>query len=342
MKIVVDAFGGDNAPLEILKGCEMAVNESGYEIVLTGDKAKITACAEENGISLKNMTVHDAPDVISMEDHPDCILKEKANSSMAVGMKLVANGEGDAFVTAGSTGAAVIGSTFLVKRIRGVKRAALATILPNDNGGNFMVLDVGANVECRPEVLVQFAVMGSEYMKSFLSIENPRVALLNVGTEDTKGGELQKTTFGLLKNMPMNFIGNVEARDLLFGAADVVVCDGFSGNIMLKSIEGVAQFMMKNLKGVLYKNIGTKLCAAMIKKPLMGFKKKLDYTEIGGAPLMGIAKPVIKAHGNSKAKAFKNALNQAAAYAQSGAIEKIAQSVKKEKNISDEQLGGQD
>ncbi len=337
MKIIVDAFGGDNAPLEILKGCEMAVNENGYEILLTGDEEKIKACASENGISLKNMTVYNAPDVISMEDHPDCILKDKSDSSMAVGMRLLATEKGDAFVTAGSTGAAVIGSTFIVKRIKGVKRAALATILPNDDGGNFMVLDVGANVECRPEALTQFGVMGSEYMKAFLGNDNPRVGLLNVGTEDTKGGDLQKETFALLKQMPINFIGNVEARDIMFGAADVIVCDGFSGNVMLKSIEGVAQFLMKNLKDVFYKSALTKLCAAPLKSSLGEFKKKLDYTEIGGAPLMGISKPVIKAHGNSKAKAFKNAVTQAAVYVQSGAIDKISEVVKKEKNKDNEE-----
>ncbi len=336
MRIIVDAFGGDNAPLEILKGCEMSVKENGYEIVLSGDEEKIKSCAAENGISLENMTIINASQVVTMEDHPDCILKVKTDSSMAVGMKSLAAGEGDAFVTAGSTGAAVIGSTFLVKRIKGVKRAALATIMPNDKGGNFMVLDVGANVECRPEVLVQFGVMGSEYMKAFLGVDNPRVALLNVGTEDTKGGDLQKETFSLLKNMPLNFIGNVEARDLLFGVADVVVCDGFSGNIALKSIEGTAQYLINNLKPVFTKNIGTNLAYLMLKGSLKDFKKKLDYTEIGGAPLMGIAKPVIKAHGNSKAKAFKNAIDQAAVYAKSGAIEKIADVVKKGKDTADE------
>ncbi len=336
MRIIVDAFGGDNAPLEILKGCEMSVKENGYEIVLSGDEEKIKSCAAENGISLENMTIINASQVVTMEDHPDCILKVKTDSSMAVGMKSLAAGEGDAFVTAGSTGAAVIGSTFLVKRIKGVKRAALATIMPNDKGGNFMVLDVGANVECRPEALVQFGVMGSEYMKAFLGVDNPRVALLNVGTEDTKGGDLQKETFSLLKNMPLNFIGNVEARDLLFGVADVVVCDGFSGNIALKSIEGTAQYLINNLKPVFTKNIGTNLAYLMLKGSLKDFKKKLDYTEIGGAPLMGIAKPVIKAHGNSKAKAFKNAIDQAAVYAKSGAIEKIADVVKKGKDTADE------
>lgn len=336
MRIIVDAFGGDNAPLEILKGCEMSVKENGYEIVLSGDEEKIKSCAAENGISLENMTIINASQVVTMDDHPDCILKAKSDSSMAVGMKSLAAGEGDAFVTAGSTGAAVIGSTFLVKRIKGVKRAALATIMPNDKGGNFMVLDVGANVECRAEVLVQFGVMGSEYMKAFLCVDNPRIALLNVGTEDTKGGELQKETFSLLKNMPLNFIGNVEARDLLFGAADVVVCDGFSGNIALKSIEGTAQYLINNLKPVFKKNLGTIIAYLMLKGSLKDFKKKLDYTEIGGAPLMGIAKPVIKAHGNSKAKAFKNAIDQAAVYAKSGAIEKIADVVKKGKDTADE------
>ncbi len=337
MKIIVDAFGGDNAPLEILKGCELAVKESGYEIALAGDEEKIKSCALDNGISLENMSIINASDVISMDDSPESILKAKSDCSMAVGMKSLASGEGDAFVTAGSTGAAVVGATFLVKRIKGGKRAALATIMPNDKGGNFIVLDIGANVECRPEILVQFGVMGSEYMKSFLGIENPRVALLNVGTEDTKGGELQKETFARLKDMPINFIGNIEARDLLFGAADVVVCDGFSGNIALKSIEGTAQFLLGNLKPVFTKNIFTKLAYLMLKGSLKDFKKKLDYTEIGGAPLMGISKPVIKAHGNSKAKAFKNAIDLAANYAESGAIEKIADVFKKGSNTDNDE-----
>lgn len=336
MKLIVDAMGGDNAPLEILKGCELAVKEYGYEILLTGKSEIIKSCAAENSISLAGMDIVDAPQVIAMEDHPDCIMKAKNDSSMAEGLRRLAAGEGDAFVTAGSTGAAVIGSTFIVKRIKGIKRAALATILPNDNGGHFMVLDVGANVECRPEALVQFGVMGSEYMKGFLDIENPRVALLNVGTEDTKGGSLQTEVFAMLKEKPLNFIGNVEARDLLFGAADVVVCDGFSGNILLKSIEGVAQFIMKNLKSAFKKNAMTMLSAAMMKGSLTEFKKKLDYTEVGGAPLMGISKPVIKAHGNSKAKAFKNALHQAALYADSHAIDRIAECVKKEKNAEND------
>ena len=323
MKIIVDAFGGDNAPLEILKGCALAVEELGVELMLTGDEAKIKACAAENGISLDKMEIVHAPDVIAMEDHPDEILKSKSGCSMAEGLRRLAAGEGEAFVTAGSTGAAVMGSTFLVKRIKGVKRAALAPLMPSDKGP-FMCIDVGANVECRPEVLCQFGIMGSAYMKGFCGKPDPRVGLLNVGTEDTKGGTLQKEAFALLKEAPINFIGNVEARDVPAGICDVLVNDGFSGNIVLKLTEGVALVFMGNLKDILMRSLPSKLAAMMLKPGLRAFKHKLDYTEYGGAPLMGISKPVIKAHGSSNANAFKNAVRQAKAFAESGAIAEIA------------------
>ncbi len=335
MRIIVDAFGGDNAPLEILKGCALAVEEQGIDILLCGDDKKIREVASENDISLKNMEILQADDIMSMEDHPKTILKEKKESSMAVGMRALHDGKGDAFVTAGSTGAALVGATFLVKRIKGIKRAALATILPTDNGSNVMALDVGANADCRPEMLVQFAVMGHEYMKGQLGIDNPRVGLLNVGTEDTKGGELQLATFALLKETSLNFVGNVEARDVLNGVCDVLVCDGFGGNILLKTCEGTVAVVMSNLKAILKKNIFTKLAAGMIMSGLKEFKKKMDYTEVGGAPLLGVAHPVIKAHGNSKARAFKNAIRQAVEFANAGVIANITSAVSKESESDD-------
>ncbi len=335
MRIIVDAFGGDNAPLEILKGCAQAVEEFNIDILLCGNEDKIREAAAENDISLEHMDILHAEDVMSMEDHPTAIIKEKKQSSMAVGMRALHDGMGDAFVTAGSTGAALVGATFLVKRIKGIKRAALATILPTDDGSNVIVLDVGANADCRPEMLVQFAVMGHEYMKNQMQVENPRVALLNVGTEDTKGGELQLATFAQLKEAPINFIGNVEARDVLNGVCDVLVCDGFSGNVFLKTCEGTISLVMHNIKSILSKNIFTKLAAALIMDGLKGFKKKMDYTEVGGAPLLGVAHPVIKAHGNSKARAFKNAIRQAVEFAQAGVIDKISASVSKESESND-------
>ena len=335
MKIIVDAFGGDNAPLEIIKGSLAANEEYGVDIALAGDREKIAACAKENGLDISRFEILDADGVIAMEDHPNAIVKEKKNCSMAVGMRALHDGKGDAFVTAGSTGAALMGGTFIVKRIKGIKRAAIATILPTDNGSGCMVLDVGANADCRPEMLVQFAVMGDEYMRSQMKVAAPRVGLLNIGTEDTKGGELQQQTFALLKESPLNFVGNVEARDVLTGVCDVLVCDGFSGNVLLKTCEGTVSVMMHNLKAIFKKSIFTKLAAAMIMGGLKEFKKKMDYTEVGGAPLLGVAGPVIKAHGNSKATAFKNAIRQAKDFAQSGVVENITASVAKESGKDD-------
>ncbi len=330
MRIIVDAFGGDNAPLAILKGAELAVAEfPKHKIILSGNEEQIRACAAENQISLDKIDIINAESVVAMEDHPDVVIKTKKDSSMAVGLKALAAGEGDALVSAGSTGALVIGSTFLAKRIKGVKRAALAPLLPTDDGkasGQVMLIDSGANVDCRPEILLQFGIMGYYYMKN-AGVENPRVGLLNVGTEDTKGGETQQKAFELLKNADINFIGNIEARDVLCGVCDVLVCDGFSGNVLLKTCEGTVGVVMSNLKAIFMKNIFTKLCYLILKPGLKAFKKKLDYTEAGGAPLMGIAHPVIKAHGSSNAKALKNAIGQAINFAEGGAIEQITSTV---------------
>ena len=332
MRIIVDAFGGDNAPLEILRGCEMAVDQLGIDILLTGDEEKIRACAEENGISLSRCEIVSADSVVEMTDHAEAVIKEKKNSSLAEAMRQLAAGNGDAVVSAGNTGAVLMGGTFIVKRIRGIKRAALATLLPTNDGGRVMLLDSGANADCRPEILAQFAMMGNEYMRGFFGIDRPRIGLLNVGTEDTKGGVLQKETFALLKEMDINFIGNVEARDVLVGVCDVLVTDGFCGNVLLKGIEGTVGTVMDNLKEIMYASLKTKLAALVLKPGLRRFKHKLDYTEVGGAPLIGVSAPVIKAHGNSKAKAFKNAIKQAVEFANSGAVEAIAAAVKSGKD----------
>ncbi len=330
MRIIIDAFGGDNAPLEILKGANLAATEyPDHKMVLCGNEDQIKACAAENGINIDGMEIIIAESAVTMEDHPDVVIKTKKDSSMAVGLKALAAGDGDAFVSAGSTGALVMGSTFLAKRIKGVKRAALAPILPTDDGvktGHVMLIDSGANVDCRPEALLQFGIMGYYYMKN-AGVENPRVALLNVGSEDTKGGETQQAAFKMLKDANINFVGNVEARDVLNGVCDVIVCDGFSGNVLLKTCEGTVAVVMSNLKGIFKKNILTKLCYVILKPGLKAFKKKLDYTEEGGAPLMGIAHPVIKAHGSSNAKALKNAIGQAIKFAEGGAIEQITAAV---------------
>lgn len=323
MRIIVDAFGGDNAPLEILKGAAMAVAEYDVDILLTGDEQKIRQVAEENHISLNRMEIEHTPDVMPMEAHPKAILREYKESSMAVALRLLSEGKGDAAVSAGSTGALLMGGTFIVKRIKGVSRPALAPVMPSDDAP-FMLIDCGANADCRPEMLVQFAQMGSIYMSHMYPREGgPRVGLLNVGTEDTKGGELQLATFPLLKESGLNFIGNVEARDVPAGVADVVVADGFAGNVLLKTLEGTVDMMMKNMKQSFMSSLRTKIGAMLVMPGLRMLKKKLSTSEYGGAVLLGINAPVIKAHGNSKAEGFRSAIRVAAEFAKSGAVTQI-------------------
>ena len=335
MRIIVDAFGGDNAPVEILKGAAKAVATYGCDIVLTGDEEKIRQAAQENGISLDRMEIVHASDVMTMEDHPKSILREHKESSMAVALRLLAEGKGDAVVSAGSTGALLMGGTFIVKRIKGVSRPALAPVMPSDDKP-FMLIDCGANADCRPEMLVQFAHMGSIYMSHMYPREGgPRVGLLNVGTEDTKGGELQLATFPLLKESGLNFIGNVEARDVPAGVADVVVADGFSGNVLLKTLEGTVDMLLKNLKQSFMSSLRTKIGAALVMPGLRGLKKKLSTSEYGGAVLLGVNKPVIKAHGNSKADGFCSAIRIASVFAASDAIAQIEAAVAKKEAVEE-------
>ncbi|MBR2337920.1 MAG: phosphate acyltransferase PlsX [Clostridia bacterium] len=331
MKIIVDAYGGDHAPLEILKGAADARAQYGHDILLTGKETELRAAAAENGISLDGMEIVDAPDVISMNDIPKSILREHKDCSMAVGLRLLAEGAGDAFVSAGSTGALIMGATFLVKRIKGISRPALAAIVPSAKAP-FMLVDSGANVDCRPEMLMQFARMGSIYMTEVMQKgRTATVGLLNVGTEEHKGGDLQHETYALLKNSDLNFIGNVEARDVPAGIADVVVTDGFGGNVLLKGMEGTVDMLMGFLKGILYATPFTKLAALTMKSRFGGLKKKLSTAEHGGAPLLGVSRPVIKAHGNSKAFAIQNAIRIAADFAAADVIGKIAASVSADK-----------
>lgn len=332
MKIIVDGFGGDNAPLEVLRGCAEAVETYGHEIVVTGDEQVLRSLAAENEISLDHIEIVHTTDVITMEDHPKSILREHKECSMAVGLRLLSEGAADAMVSAGSTGALLMGATFIVKRIKGVSRPALAPIMPSDNEP-FMLIDSGANVDCRPEMLLQFARMGSIYMSRMFPREGgARVGLLNVGTEDTKGGELQLATFPLLKESGLNFIGNVEARDVPAGVADVVVADGFSGNVLLKSMEGTIDMLLKNMKNAFMSTLRTKIGAALVLPGLRQLKKKLSTAEYGGAVLLGVNKPVVKAHGNSKAHGIASAIRVAAEFAASGAIEEIAETVAAAKN----------
>lgn len=326
MKIIVDAFGGDNAPLEIIKGAMDAKSEYNIDIVLVGSAEIIKKVAKDNAIDLGNTQIVDAPDVISMEEKPGEIIKSKSESSMAVGMKLLANGHGDAFVSAGNSGAICVGATLIVKRIKGIKRAGFAPIIPKSQGC-FMLIDCGANLDARPEMLLQYGLMGSIYMEKVMGISNPRVGLANVGTEEHKGGELQQQAYHLLQNSNLNFVGNVEGRDIPLDGCDVLVCDGFTGNLILKTYEGVAIALMKKVKGVLTKNLKNKLAASMIYSDLKSMQKEFDYNEYGGAPIMGCSKPVFKAHGSSNAVTFKSALRLTIQYVEANVVETISSSL---------------
>lgn len=327
MKIIVDAFGGDNAPKAAIEGALKAQQKFGIEVILSGNEAEIKNCAAENSLDLSKIQILNAESVISMHDDPRSVIKTKTDSSMAVGLKALYEGVGDGFISAGSTAALIVGSTFIVKRIKGVKRAALGSVLPTVEGKHFFLMDEGANADCRPEMLLQFGVMASVYAENVMGIKNPRVALLNIGTEDSKGGELQLAAYELLKNSGLNFIGNVEARDLMFGACDVAVADGFSGNIALKMAEGTAAAMLKMIKGALYKNLKTKIGALLVKSGLMDIKKTMDYKEIGGAPIVGVKKPIFKAHGNSDSTALCNAIGKLVAAVESNMIGKLEEKI---------------
>lgn len=320
--VAMDAFGGDNAPDEVIKGAEQAVKAYGVGIILCGDENKIKERMKALGISENNITVRNADGVIKIEDNPTDIRKSKLNSSMGTAFQLVKNGEADAFISAGSTAALVVGGTTLIGRIKGVKRPSLAPIIPSVNQ-SYILLDGGANVECRPEMLAQFAVMGSVYMDKIMNVQSPRVGLLNVGTEDEKGRELELEAHKLLSEGPVNFTGNIEGREAALGGCDVLVTDGFTGNIYLKTVEGMGKFMKISLKQLFFKNIGTKIGAAFTMKGIKALSDKMDYRETGGSPLLGTAKPVIKAHGSSDARAFKNAVRQAKEFIENNVIEEI-------------------
>lgn len=308
MKIIVDAFGGDNAPLEVLKGCQRAVQELGVNIILTGSRDKIEKCAYDNGISMDGIEIEHTEDVFDIHEEPNQIIKSGKNTSMALGLQLLADGKGDAFVSAGSTGALVMGATFIVKRIKGIKRIAPSPVMPADKG-SFLLTDAGANTECRPEMLMQFAVMGSAYMEKVMGIKNPKVALLNIGAEETKGRDLEIETYKLLEKSGLNFVGNIEARDMPKGECQVVVTDGFTGNIALKLYEGMGSFFSRKLKWI-FSGAG-KIGALFSLGKIKVFKKQMDYKEVGGSALLGVRAPVIKAHGSSDGTAFFNAVRQA-------------------------------
>ena len=329
MKIIVDAFGGDNAPLEIIKGAMLARKEYGCDIVLVGDEDKIKQCVSDNNIDLKNTEIVDAKEVITMHDDAKSVLKAKADSSMAVGFRLLNEGVGDAFVSAGNTGAVTVGATLITKRIKGVKRPAIASVMPSAKKP-ILLMDCGANAECRAEFLYQFGLMGSLYMKNILHYDNPSVALANNGEEDTKGTPTVKEAYALMKDAPYNFIGNIEGRQIPFGDADVVVADGFTGNLILKTYEGVAKVLMSGVKDAFMKNTLSKLSYLGVKSGIDDMKKQFDYKEYGGAVLLGVKKPVVKAHGSADARTFKNAVKQAVWFLENNLIEEIEKALENE------------
>ncbi len=322
MRIILDAMGGDNAPLAPVMGAVDAAKDFGANITLIGREEQIRSALKENGIETlpKGITIVHAEEVVDMHDDPANVVRKKKDSSMIAGLRMLSEGEGDAFISAGSTGALLSGATLVVKRVRGIRRAAMGPCMPNKSGGKTVILDCGANAECTPEFLLQFGIVGSLFAKKSLGVPNPKVGLLNIGTEDTKGTPLQKEAYALLTGAHekglINFVGNVEARDVPLGAVDVVVCDGFAGNVLLKSIEGTAMFMGSLVSQMFKKSIISKLSAALVMKDIKAFKKLLDYREIGGTQFLGIKKPVIKAHGSSDRLAFRNAVRQAMEAAQ--------------------------
>lgn len=329
MKIAVDAFGGDNAPLSVIRGAHDAAREYGVNIILTGDKDIIEKCAADNKIDLAGIEIRHTDSVFDMHDKPTDILKSKRGTSLGLAMDLVANGEADAFVSAGSTGAIMAGATFIVKRIKGIERPAIGTVIPTMTDRKLLLMDAGANAECRPEMLRQFGIMASLYLENVEGIKDPEIGLLNIGTEDTKGGPLQIEAYKLLEESPVNFVGNIEARELPAGVCDAVISDGFTGNVVLKLYEGVASNMMKLIKRTLMSTFRSKIAALLAKKSLYSLKDKMNYDDIGGAPLLGVKKPVIKAHGSSNADAIKNAIRQAKRCAENDVAGKISADLQK-------------
>ena len=334
MKIILDAMGGDNAPEAVVLGALDAAKDFNTEIILVGKGEEILAAMKKNGVHdlPAGVAIANADDVVDMHDDPAAVLHKRKNSSMVVGLKMLAEGQGDAFVSAGSTGALLTAATLVVKRVKGIRRAAMAPAFPNKAGGKTIICDCGANAECTPEFLLQFAIVGSLHAKKSLGLANPRVGLLNIGTEDSKGTALQLAAYPMLQDAHekglINFIGNVEARQVPLGEVDVVVCDGFSGNVLLKAIEGTAMFMGSAVKKVFKRNFLANIGYLLCKSGVKDMMKLLDYREIGGTQFVGIRKPVIKAHGSSDARAFYNAVRQAVDAAKNNTAEELEAALK--------------
>ncbi len=324
MKIILDAMGGDNAPDEIVLGAVMAASEYKAEILLVGDENKIKDAAERQKIKIdeNKINIFHTEKIITMEDNALSVVREKSGSSMGQGLHLLSEGQGDAFVSAGNTGALHAGSSLIVRRIRGIHRSAIAAVLPFQKP--VLLIDSGANTEVEPIHLYQFGVMGSIYMNKIFGIESPELGLLNNGTENTKGTKKLIETYKLLSEAKnINFVGNIEAKTLPFGSCDVIATDGFTGNVVLKMTEGLGMFLMGKLKDIYYENVLTKASSFAVRGGIKKMKQDFDSSEYGGAPLLGLSKPVIKAHGSSDAKAIKNAVKKAIAFIETEVIVEI-------------------
>ncbi|MGE4353114.1 MAG: phosphate acyltransferase PlsX [Oscillospiraceae bacterium] len=332
MRIIIDAMGGDLAPAALVHGAVDAAAEFGIDVTLVGDKSAVESCLQEKHVKADggHIRIVHTTEVVTMEDEPSMAVRHKTDSSMAVGLKLLASGEGDAFVSAGSTGALLSGATLTVKRVRGIRRAALAPIIPN-YGHGVLLIDCGANIDCTPEYLLQFAYMGAFYAKNIMGIENPRVAQLNIGAEACKGTPEKIEAYPLLAKASdegrLNFIGNIEAREAMLGGTDVLVSDGFSGNIFLKTVEGTSLFLLKELKGIFLSSFVTKLSALMLKKGIGRIRDRVDVGETGGTIMLGLRKTVVKAHGSSNARAVRSAIKQAIGFVKADVIGEIEQNI---------------
>ena len=328
MKVILDAFGGDNAPFEIVEGAKLALEkDKSLEIILCGDKSKLD---EILNLQSERLTVYDCKEIIEGEDDPIWAVRNKKDSSMIVGLNLLKEQKGDVFISAGNTGALFTGANLIVKRIKGVKRAGLGTLLPSQKGPK-LLFDAGANVTLSPDNLTKLAIMGAIYYENVTGTKNPSVGLINIGAEETKGTDNLVEAYKLLKEQnTVNFKGNCEARDILAGDFDVMVCEGFTGNIVLKTIEGVAKAFMSEIKSIFMANIISKISSLGVKKGLYTFKKKFDYKEYGAAPVIGLKMPVMKAHGSSDRKAIMSAILNSRAYVESKVIDKITMAVAKD------------
>ncbi|MGQ8871722.1 phosphate acyltransferase PlsX [Paenibacillus sp. TSA_86.1] len=328
MRIVIDAMGGDHAPASTVEGAIAAATEwADTEIVLVGDEAKLEPLLSQSGARLANLSVRHASEVIGSDDEPVKAVRRKKDSSMVVAGRMVKEKEADAMISAGNTGALMTAGLLVVGRMDGIERPALAPMIPTMDDVGVLALDLGANMDAKPEHLAQYALMGSLYRQKVQGIASPRVGLLNVGTEPGKGNELTKHAYPLLEQLPIRFVGNVEARDVLTGACDVLVCDGFAGNILLKSLEGAAGAIFGLLKEKFTSSFKNKLAAAVLMPELRGLKSKLDYTEHGGAPLLGLSGLVVKSHGSADGNAIKNAVRQARIAVQNQLVDSISKEI---------------